>query len=211
MRIIAGKAKGRRILSLPKKSGLRPIMARIRQSLFDIVRTKVPGAYFLDLFAGTGAVGLEALSRGSERVAFVDKNPQCLKVIEKNVARAGFKEKAFILRADAREGLSWLLHRTAGTPFDLIFFGPPYWEQKTSSELRVKSLELEKRTPLKIVGEILARIDSGGILAVDGWIVAQHQKKETYMVPESLEMFRQSKYGDSMLSFFRYKNVELGP
>lgn len=212
------------------------MMARIRQSLFDIVRTKVPGSYFLDLFSGTGSVGLEALSRGAQKVLFLDLSPQCLKVIEKNVDRAGFREKSLLVRGDARSSLKWLLHRTERVPFDLIFLGPPYWEASKYPHLRQNRKEVNpsearpspnsvssraaipwshspgvtpgshRPAPLKVVGEILQQIVLGEILAPEGWVVAQHHRKEVPLVPESLEMFRQTKYGDNMLSFFKYKD-----
>ncbi|MDE2292548.1 MAG: RsmD family RNA methyltransferase, partial [Elusimicrobia bacterium] len=85
MRIIAGTARGRRLFATKTDMMVRPISARIRQSLFDILRPMVTGSYFLDLFAGTGAVGLEALSRGAQRAVFIEADKRCIQVIERNL------------------------------------------------------------------------------------------------------------------------------
>ena len=95
MRIIAGTARGRRIFSVPKTMPVKPISSRIRQSVFDMLRPRIPAAIFLDLFSGTGAVGLEALSRGAMKVVFVEREPVCLKNINRNLDHLGFKDKAY--------------------------------------------------------------------------------------------------------------------
>src|SRR5512137_1863258 len=110
MRIIAGTHGGRKIFSVPKDKFVKPISARIRQSVFDIIRPYVTGATFLDLYAGVGTVGLEALSRGAVKVVFVEKEGICLKTIEKNIAALGFTERAKALKADVLSGLKWLEH-----------------------------------------------------------------------------------------------------
>jgi 16S rRNA (guanine(966)-N(2))-methyltransferase RsmD len=189
VRIIAGQARGRRILSVSKDAPVRPILARIRQSLFDILRPRVPGCCFLDMFAGTGAVGLEALSRGAQKAVFLESHRTSLKVIEKNVANLGFADRAVILQGDATHALSWLPYRSGGRPFDLVFMGPPY-------------VDKEKR-PMRLVGGVLKNLVEGKVLSDTAWIVAQHHKKEPFEVPSGLEQFRQMKYGDSMLTFFR--------
>ncbi|MBI4054910.1 MAG: 16S rRNA (guanine(966)-N(2))-methyltransferase RsmD [Elusimicrobia bacterium] len=187
MRIIAGAAKKRRILSVSKKSGVRPISARIRQSLFDILRPWVPGSRFLDLYAGTGAVGLEALSRGASRVVFAEFDPRCLKVIEKNLSRMGFQDRARTYRTDVLQELRWL-RMQEGESFDLIFFGPPY-------------VDARKR-PLRLVGPTLEQVARADLLSATGWAVAQHHAKEGCSA-EGWVLFRQQRYGDSRLSFFR--------
>lgn len=192
MRIIGGQARGRRILSVPKAMReVRPISGRIRQSLFDIIRPRLPGARFLDLFAGTGAVGLEALSRGAELVVFVDRDKRCLQVIEKNVERAGWKQKAKVLRGDVTSALSWVPYRAGVERFDLMFMGPPY-------------KDVEKK-PLALTGKVLANVAAAGLLEPEGWIVAQHHAKEAFAPPAALDLFRCERYGDSRLSFLRLK------
>ena len=168
---------------------MRPISGRIKQSLFDIIRPRLPGSRFLDLFAGTGAVGMEALSRLAEAVVFVEREKLCVSVIEKNLERAGWKEKGRVLRANALGPLSWIPFRSRIERFDLIFMGPPYKDGD--------------KKPLFYCRSILESVVSSGILADDGWVLAQHHQKEEPGEPAGLERFRQERYGDSRLSFYR--------
>ncbi len=190
MRIIAGEARGREILSIPKKLGeVRPISGRIRQSLFDILRPKVPGSRFLDLFAGTGAVGLEALSRGARKAVFIEKLPACLKVIERNIERLGYKKRAVALKGDATGALGWAAWQGGEGGFDIVFMGPPY-------------VDPEGRAVFLVEGT-LRRVAEAKLLDPRGWVVAQHHAKEKAPAPEGLEHFRSAKYGDTVLDFFR--------
>lgn len=200
MRIIAGSARGRRLLSVPKDMPLRPISDRIKQSLFDILRPRVPGSRFLDLFAGTGAVGLEALSRGAECAVFVDLDARCLRVIERNLERTGWSGRGRVFRGNALASLSWVPYRSGSENFDLIFLGPPY---KDEAKRSLSSLRLTQTA--------LGRIATAGLLAPEGWVAAQHHKKESVSAPEGLEFFRESRYGDTMLRFFRRPGVSRSP
>ena len=189
MRIIAGTARGRRILSVPKTMMVKPISGRMRQSLFDILRTKVTASHFLDLFAGTGAVGLEALSRGAERVCFVEKDPRCMKVIERNLEHLGLSDRAVAFRGNVLGPLDWIPFRAGVERFDLVFLGPPYRD--------------EENRPLAYSGIVLANIAAAGLLAADGWVVVQRHKKEAVPVPKGLASFREARYGDTVMTFFR--------
>ncbi len=124
MRIIGGSIKRRSIKSPSASQGVRPILGRIKKSLFDILTLRIDGCQFLDLYAGSGAVGIEALSRGASFVTFVDKNPNCLSIIRQNLSRLQLFERARIVKGDATKNLE-----VAGGPFDLIFMGPPYHDQ----------------------------------------------------------------------------------
>ncbi|MBI5244072.1 MAG: 16S rRNA (guanine(966)-N(2))-methyltransferase RsmD [Elusimicrobia bacterium] len=191
MRIIAGSARGRKILSVPKDSGVKPISGRIKQSLFDILRPKAPGSRFLDLFAGTGAVGLEALSRGAQSVVFVELDKRCAAVIEKNLERSGWSGKGRVFRANILSPLTWIPFRSGVEKFDLIFLGPPYRDASNR--------------PLFYCKPVLANIASSQLLADDGWIAAQHHQKEIPPAPAGYDLFRQQRYGDSRVSFFKRK------
>src|SRR3989442_10474207 len=114
MRIIAGQARGRRILSVPKSMSVRPISARIRQSLFDIIRPRLSGAVFLDLFAGTGSVGLEALSHGASRAVFVEKDPYCSRLLRENLTTLDYTDRATVISGSVLQALESL-----GSSFDL--------------------------------------------------------------------------------------------
>ena len=126
MRIIAGTARGRKIFSVSKNLPVKPISDRIKQSLFDILRPRITGAMMLDLFAGTGNVSLEAISRGAHRTVMVDKEPACIKNIHRNLAHLGFSERAKVLRGDVLKPLDWLLPYSDNEGYDIIFMGPPY-------------------------------------------------------------------------------------
>lgn len=190
MRIISGTHGGRKIFSVPKdKTFVKPISGRIRQSLFDIIRPYVPGSTFLDLFAGVGTVGLEALSRGASKVVFVEKEGLCVKTIEKNIAALGFTEKAKVLKADVLGGLKWLEHFADYKGFDIVFMGPPY---RTVDNL-----------PLSYSYETLRLLSEACIANPGAVIVCQHHKKEDIPVPAGLEHTRQEKYGDTLVDFYR--------
>jgi 16S rRNA (guanine966-N2)-methyltransferase len=193
MRIIAGTARGREILSVSKKVMVKPISGRIKQSVFDIIRPYVCASRFLDLFSGTGSVGLEALSRGAMSVVFVEKRGICVKVITKNLARLGFKDKAKVFKSDVLANLSWLKRHSDNEGYDIIFMGPPYRD--------------DEGVPFSLTQPALKSVSSAKILAPKGTVVVQHHKKETYEIPENFEMFRQEKYGDTAVSFFKYAKV----
>lgn len=123
MRIGAGEYRNQRLAG-PRGAGIRPLRERVRLALFDMVRDLVPGAQFLDLFAGTGAVGLEALSRGAARAVFVDSSPQAVRLIRENVRRLGCGPRAEVVEGDIFTALRSLLR--GGRAFDLVFVGAPY-------------------------------------------------------------------------------------
>jgi len=182
IRVIGGEVKGRKIKSIKGKT-VRPLLGRVKKSLFDILGKKIKDATFLDLYAGTGSVGIEALSRGAKEVVFIDNSSQAVRIIEENLKQLGFEERAKILRRDILKGLP------AERKFDLIFIAPPY------------KLELILPT-LKVIVE-------RELIAPEGWIICQHHFREK--LPEeyfSLEIFREKKYGDTRLSFYQNKRIE---
>lgn len=162
---------------------MRPVLARIRKSLFDILRPRLEGARLLDLYAGSGVVGIEALSRGAASVVFVDRNPSCLSVIRQNLSRLGMQDKARVVRADATQ-----LPFGLGGPFDLVFMGPPYHD--------------EHFTPFHLTGPTLRAVARIDVLAPEAWVVGQHHKKENLVIPPGWDRFREEIYGDTRLSFF---------
>ncbi len=188
MFVLAGDFKRRQVGSLPKHWSTRPILARIKKSLFDILKTRLAGAQFLDLFAGSGSVGLEALSRGAEKVIFVDANPQCAKWISKTVSEiAGENARArcSVMCRDAFSAIDSLHEK-----FDLVFSGAPYVDKNKSA--------------LFFIDRLLVELDRRHTLKIKGWFIAQHQQKETFTPGAHWDFFRQEKYGDTRLSFFEY-------
>jgi 16S rRNA (guanine966-N2)-methyltransferase len=186
MRVQSGSARGRSIKALPSGPEVRPILARIRKSLFDILRPRLAESRFLDLFAGTGTVGIEALSNGAARASFVDDSPTSCRMIEKNLDVLGFRARARVVRGDAVKQLN----RLAGETFDIIFMGPPY-----------KDLT---RAPLALTVPAIHAIVQEGLLAPGGIVIGQHHKKESVEgLPGGWEVYRQNNYGDSVLTFFK--------
>ena len=190
-RIIGGGFKGQRLKSLPKGAFTRPILARIKKSLFDILKARVSDSRFLDLFSGSGSVGIEAISRGARRVVFADSSAQCQRWIEDALRELKQKHELFVrqaewkvYRADVLAGLDFLDEQ-----FDLIFCGVPYKD--------------EKKRPLFLAQEALDVIERDKVLAEDGWVIIQHHVKEKVQASASWDFFRQEQYGDSCLSFFR--------
>lgn len=125
MRVIAGRLKGRTLLS-PTWTGLRPTSDRLRETLFNVLAPRTAGARVLDGFAGTGAVGIEALSRGASRVTFVESERRAQRLIEENLARCGIAEAYGIIRAPLERSLDILRHSPSFVPFDIVFLDPPY-------------------------------------------------------------------------------------
>ena len=189
MRIIAGTARGRRIFSVSKNLPVKPISDRIKQSLFDILRPRITGAIMLDLFAGTGNVSLEALSRGAMKTVMVDREPACIKNIHRNLAHLGFEDRAKVLRGDVLKPLDWVMPYSDNEGYDVIFMGPPY------RDINNKMLSFSEPA-LKNVAE--ARL-----LAPNGIVVLQTHKTEEFAVPDSLEIYRVEKYGDTLVHFMR--------
>jgi len=186
LKIQSGTARGRILRGVPKGYVVRPILARIRKSIFDILRPRMESASFLDFFAGTGTVGLEALSNGAKRVIFVEINKYFCRSIEQNVTAMGFGDRCEVRQGDVTKNLFWLSEEK----FDFLFLGPPYRDAN--------------KNPLALTVPVLIRIQEAGLLQPGGWVLAQHFEKESLEgAPSSLKMFRQEKYGDTLVSFFK--------
>lgn len=189
MRIIAGTARGRRIFSVSKNLPVKPISDRMKQSLFDILRPRITGAKFLDLFAGTGNVSLEALSRGALKAVMVEKEPACIKNIHRNLVHLGFEERAKVLRGDILKPLDWLLAYSDNDGYDIIFMGPPY------RDINNKMLAFSEPS--------LKNVADARLLAPRGLLVIQTHKTEEFAIPQGYEVFRTEKYGDTLVRFIR--------
>ena len=180
MRIIAGAQKGRRLLP-PKGQGVRPTSGRVKEALFSILHHKTTDARFLDLFAGTGAVGIEALSRGAQSVTFVEVNPSSLKVLHANLDQCSLAASATVLSCTTE---AFLRHpHTSDGPFDIVFADPPYHED--------------------VVARLLPALDRSDILAANCIVIIEHFNK--IAVPDSigrLILRRQYRYGDTSLAVY---------
>jgi len=183
LRVIAGKAKGRKLKSVPGDT-TRPITDRVKEALFNIVAGDVLDSKWWDLFAGTGAVGIEALSRGAAFVRFSDSNRAPIETIRTNVEHCGFKAQAEIRRGDAFTFLASIPDKQ----FEYIYIAPPQYH-----EMWAKALELADENIDWLTG--------------DGWIIAQIDPKEyKSLALENLEELEQRRYGSTLLVFFERMN-----
>lgn len=177
MRVIAGKARGRKLLSAP---GIRPITDRVKSALFDILGERIEGARFLDLFAGTGSVGIEALSRGAEKAVFVERDPAVARILRENLRRTGLEDRATVVQEDVFR----FLNREPSQTFDVIYIAPPQYRGLWS--------------------QTLLALDGKGFLAPGGLAVAQIFPKEFEELPlVNLELQDKRRYGSTLLCFYR--------
>lgn len=185
LRVIAGIAKGRKLRSVPGDT-TRPVTDRVKEALFNILAGDLIDSRWWDLFAGTGAIGIEALSRGAAFVRFTDMNRAPIETIRFNVGHCGFIDQSEIRRGDAFSMLS----KGADAQFDYIYIAPPQYK-----EMWEKALEL--------VDEDL------GWLTEDGWVIVQIDPREyKNLVLENLEEIEQRKYGSTLLVFYERKIQE---
>lgn len=184
MRVIAGEARGKRLQG-PKGSDVRPTTDRVKESVFNIIQFEVPGARVLDLFAGSGALGIEALSRGAAYCVFVDASKESVKIIRENVAACGMEKRCTIQRADSE---SFCKSFRGGT-FDLVFLDPPYGKGM-----------------INLAIEALVSCD---ILSERGIIVAESNKEED--LPQeigAIELAKVYHYGNTKISIYRRKEAK---
>jgi 16S rRNA (guanine(966)-N(2))-methyltransferase RsmD len=186
MRVIAGTYRSRILKSL-KGLALRPTSDRLRETLFNVLTPNISGARFADLFAGTGAIGIEALSRGAAEVLFIENHAPAAALIRKNLDSLGIRSGFTVLPADVLRGLEMVASRMKGaeSKFDFIFLDPPY-------------------AAAADYGRVLAFLGSADLLAPAGMVIAEHRRK--FDLPEkaaALRRFRVLKQGDAALSFYR--------
>ena len=183
LRIIAGKAGGRKIRSVPGDT-TRPITDKVREALFNIIGNDIQGASFLDLFAGTGSVGIEALSRGAEYTCFVEINRKPFEIVKENLKTAGLEEGAVAIHADSFS----VLERPIFHSFDYIYIAPPQYKG-----MWVRALETLDRHV--------------AWLTEDAWVIAQIHPIEYKKIGEGLPIrnlveFDQRHYGSTVLVFY---------
>ena len=188
MRITAGNLKGRKInfkkaqKAAKKENALRPTSSNVRESIFNIIGALISDAQFIDLYAGTGAVGIEALSRGASAVSFVEADRKRAELIEKMLKDCGYSSKADIIKGEASAFIARAVKE--GLKFDIVFLDPPY-----------HTGELER---------ILPMLSDGDLLNDKGIIIAEHISKKK--LPDEIGKLIQKKaykYGDTMLTLFR--------
>jgi 16S rRNA (guanine966-N2)-methyltransferase len=187
MRVVTGEAKGRK-LKAPKTAGTRPIIDRVKTALFDILSTRVEDARFLDLFAGTGSVGIEALSRGAAHATFIEMNHSVLKLVRENLKITGLGDRAETLQADAFKFLqaNAAQNGNAQRVYDMIYVAPPQYHE--------------------MAARALAMLDTSPLLAEDGLVIVQIHPKERSVVAAvpltRLVLSDERKYGSTLLMFY---------
>lgn len=184
MRVTGGSGRGQR-LKVPAGDRVRPTSDKVKQALFNILGDRVVDAVFLDLFAGAGGIGIEALSRDAALVVFVDDSRDSFNIVKQNIEQTGFEERSQAMLSKAES----FLNKPSG-PYDIVFLDPPY------------------ATGLQ---PLLEQIAGAGILKSDAIVIAEHFKKQPS--PEragGLGLYREAKYGDTVLAFYRFSSQETG-
>lgn len=191
MRVVTGAAKGRKLKG-PKTPGTRPIIDRVKTALFDILSWRIEDARFLDLFAGTGGVGIEALSRGAASVTFIEMSMPIVKLIRENLGITGLAEHAEVLHMDSFK----FLHNHAGASvraYDMIYVAPPQYQE--------------------MAARALGMLDSSPLLAENGLVIVQvHPKERPGVVAVPLNRLKQTderRYGSTLLLFYKVRKQEL--
>lgn len=169
----------------PAGSGVRPTSAKVKQALFNILGERVVDASFLDLFAGAGGIGIEALSRGAGRVVFVDASRASLQVLKQNIGQTGFEERAQTVLSKVES----FLNKPSGS-YDIVYLDPPYADE---------------------IQPLLERVAGAKILKTDSIVIAEHFKKQPSPASAGgLMLYREAKYGDTVLAFYRFMSRETG-
>ena len=180
MRVISGSARGKNLESLEGLS-TRPTIDRVKEGIFSSIQFLVPGAKVLDLFAGSGQMGIECLSRGSEKAVFVDSNRDAVNIVIKNIKNCGLFDKARVVNMDSKDFL-----RTTKDSFDIVFLDPPY--------------------NMGILDEILPKVCE--ILAEDGIIIAESELGWKPAEVDGLKLKKQYKYGKVLVSKFQKESQQ---
>ncbi len=182
LQIISGKLKGKKLFSI-KGNAVRPTSGRIKESIFNIIRADIDNAVVLDLFSGTGAVGIEALSCGAQFCTFVENSNHSLTVIKKNIATCRLNEKTNIIKWNILQNLNCL--NSLKHKFNIVFIDPPYNNNFISIALK--------------------NLKASNSLAPDALIITEYGKKETeFKYLSSFHVSDNRKYGKTLVSFLNY-------
>lgn len=183
MRVISGKSRGKKLVAL-EGDNTRPTLDRVKEAMFNIIQFNIKDATVLDLFAGTGALGIEALSRGAKEAFFCDKVPEAIKVIKQNVTNTNNLDKSVIINKDYNEVLRKLAVQSKKV--DIVFLDPPY-----KTNLAIESLQ---------------KIIMSNLLTEDGIVIIETNdinKEKDILKIEDVEIFDKRKYGNVWLMFIR--------
>lgn len=179
VRVISGSARGLK-LNTPGDDRVRPTTDRVKESMFNIVQDWVYDSQVLDLFAGSGALGIEALSRGASQAVFCDNSLDSIKIIKSNIEKARVVDRSQIVSGDFKRCLRDM--EAKNQSFDMIFVDPPYYKE--------------------LFEEVLDTIRACKILKKDGIVIVEHDAKKPIGQVEGLEVYKEKKYGITMLTFY---------
>lgn len=185
MRIIAGMKRGQTIVA-PKGSDTRPTLDRIKESLFGIIQFQIVGKTVLDLFAGSGNLGLEALSRGAEHAVFNDAGRQSVAAVRANIEKLGFSQQSTVYALDYRAAIQSLAR--AGFRFGLVFLDPPY--------------------RAGLLAEAMCQLKNAGVLLPDCLVIAEHAAAFPPETPEGFLLSDRRKYGDAAISIYEQEGTQ---
>ena len=183
LRVISGTAKGTKLVTLSGDDVIRPTTDRVKESVFNIIQFNVKGANILDIFCGSGALGIEALSRGSSFCCFVDSNRDSLKIAENNIKKAHVEAYSKLIKADFRDFFS-----TNTKKYDIIFADPPY--------------------AAGFLKEFVTKIEKYGALQRDGILIFEAPQEIEPYKGEKLAPYRIASYGKTQVIFYRYMESE---
>ncbi len=179
MRVISGSARGLK-LNAPINDDIRPTTDRVKESMFNIISMHVYDSVVLDLFSGSGALGIESLSRGAKEAYFCDKSSESIKVLKSNIDKTKFSDRSFIIKDDYKSAIKKLSSQKK--KFDIIFVDPPYYES--------------------LFEDVLSMIEKYKLLSEDGIIIVEHDSKIKINNVGNLSNYREKKYGITTLSFY---------
>lgn len=182
MRIISGSLKGRK-LSGYDIPGTRPTMDKVKESMFAMIQDRIRDQITLDLFAGTGSLGLEAISNGAKHCYFVDRNPKCTKVITTDVNLFGIKDQATILTMTAQKAIDYF--QSGGVKFDLVFLDPPYKDF--------------------VIGDVLKVLKEKDLLNDQATLVCEMETNYEQMDDETFLLLKSRKYGPKTVLIYEYQ------
>ena len=185
MHIIAGERRGAQLFA-PKGMDTRPTQAKVKESLFNIIQAYVPEAHVLDLFAGSGNLALEALSRGAQSAVMVDMDREAAACIRRNVDKLRYAEQTQLFKCDWKQAVTQMKLANI-KPFDLVFLDPPY-----------RMLELN---------EMCAALADAGLLAEECMMVLEHRTGAFGYPDERFEEWKERTYADTQIHFYLYNGV----
>lgn len=179
MKIISGTLKGRNIEGY-NIEGTRPTMDRVKESLFGMIQDYIKDSTVLDLFAGSGNLGVEAISNGAKIAYFIDNNPEVIKVLNKNIANLDIKSKSRVILSDWKKALNTFA--TQNIKFDLIFIDPPY--------------------AYDVYEKILNKVSTLNLLSDDGLIIMEHSNLHLPTTYENLTLYKERNYGNKSINIY---------